>query len=477
MVTVSAYPKRSFGASLPSLSQSTKNTVFIYIAFVSTYLLLGWYSSQIHFSLTPPTPSSSNIDDPLSTSKPFLPLYDDAEGAARILIERAQTPRPVPDEAIIPEIEKARCERYGMPYDPSRKTRRRIFMGGLIADDSWHMIGAMAMEAYGIWTHAAFIESNTTQMFYERELRFVEGTEAHDLLTKRGMFGPNTDVTVDYYVDPPAPFPQPEELLKWKWGGALMRENFQREVVLKRWKEAGMTEDDLGYVADADETFTRDYFRALQICDVPEFHAGQTCKAPKLSASTIIFEGSPHCINYSRRIFRPDITRGECLLGIGNGDGRPTGGRVWYNDLGWQKGGSKCTTKCALWNAADYRMTQAGGKLLAGIMYNGKNDVFTGYHFHNFFPSVPILRGKYHSYAHAVDGADSLPLSEINKDLKVMVDCLSGSRDGYQQERYKKVGGPMPVAFESVPEYANMWHEDLKKMILEDEEKIRNKAA
>ena len=64
---------------------------------------------------------------------------------------------------------------------------------------------------------------------------------------------------------------------------------------------------------------------------------------------------------------------------------------------------------------------------------------------------MPIRRGGYHLYAHDVDGADSFPLSGINNDLKVMVNFLSGEMDGYQQERYRKIGGPMPVAFETVP--------------------------
>lgn len=52
----------------------------------------------------------------------------------------------------------------------------------------------------------------------------------------------------------------------------------------------------MGIIADADEVFTRDFLKALQICNIPQFEHGQSCDAPKLLGSTLVFESSPECI-------------------------------------------------------------------------------------------------------------------------------------------------------------------------------------
>jgi hypothetical protein len=48
----------------------------------------------------------------------------------------------------------------------NRTSRRRVFMGALIADDPWDTLMAIAAEAYGIYQTVAFIESNTTQSYF-----------------------------------------------------------------------------------------------------------------------------------------------------------------------------------------------------------------------------------------------------------------------------------------------------------------------
>jgi len=53
------------------------------------------------------------------------------------------------------------CSRFGFEYN-GRTTRRRIFFGALIADDSWHTILTHAIEAHGLYHSVAFIESNST---------------------------------------------------------------------------------------------------------------------------------------------------------------------------------------------------------------------------------------------------------------------------------------------------------------------------
>lgn len=57
------------------------------------------------------------------------------------------------------EEEENRCERYDMKLrDPPTCSRRRIFCGNLVIDDSWHAIATTAMESYGIFEHISFVE-------------------------------------------------------------------------------------------------------------------------------------------------------------------------------------------------------------------------------------------------------------------------------------------------------------------------------
>ncbi len=54
---------------------------------------------------------------------------------------------------------------------------------------------------------------------------------------------------------------------------------------------------DIGMISDTDETLSRDFLRAMQICEVQEFDAHNNCRQPKVSAMNIIFEGSPYCVS------------------------------------------------------------------------------------------------------------------------------------------------------------------------------------
>ncbi|KAL7534455.1 hypothetical protein ACHAWF_004841 [Thalassiosira exigua] len=230
-----------------------------------------------------------------SRPPPRIPPF--ADGPSLLLLREARRPRPVFDEDIDIDVEAKRCERYGLGYD-GRKTRRRVFFGGLIADDSWGTIAISAIENYGIFHTVAFAESNRTQMKHPREWRFAPGSENLQFL-KGGMFGPITNVTVDQYVNEG----------KHAWLHGLGREHHQRALVLERWKANGMREDDIGYLADVDEMFTRDFLRAAQICRVKEFDDHGNCSDPKLGPSTLQFEGGPRCLT-NRRWYHPDMIIG-----------------------------------------------------------------------------------------------------------------------------------------------------------------------
>ena len=107
------------------------------------------------------------------------------------------------------------------------------------------------------------------------------------------LYGPETKVSVDYYVT---------KIENDDTIGPMLAEGFQRESISHRWKFNGMTPDDVAIIGNLDETFSRDFLRALQICDVTQFRPGQSCKSPKVTASTQAVESSPECAWKGRRL-------------------------------------------------------------------------------------------------------------------------------------------------------------------------------
>ena len=222
------------------------------------------------------------------------------------------------DEEVDPEKEKERCANYNFAYD-GRTERRRLFLGTLIADDSMETLQAVGMEMYNIFHTVSFVESNVTHHLTPREMRFYDPNKPNqNLYQLYQYFGPKTKVSVDYYSN------------HMSGGYDLLRDFIQREGNSFRWALNGMRPDDVAIVGDTDETFTRDFLRALQICDIPEFKVGkQNCKSPKLRASTFVFESTPECLTKNRRWFHPDAILGECLDQIGNITMHPPTKRDW----------------------------------------------------------------------------------------------------------------------------------------------------
>jgi hypothetical protein len=193
----------------------------------------------------------------------------------------------------IPPI--ARCAAVGV--EPQNElTPRRIFFGSMLADENMDVIKVMAIETHGIYEVMALVESNTTYMGTPRKLRF-RGTPEADLLQHSNMFGNQTRVIVDYWL---------EDMPDLK---GMVREVEQRNSIVKIWKEAGMTERDVAVLADLDEIVSRDFLRALQVCDFPQLRLQRdqpSCQAPKLVLSTIQFEASPFCIKRNEW-YHPDV--------------------------------------------------------------------------------------------------------------------------------------------------------------------------
>ena len=206
------------------------------------------------------------------------------------------------DSDINIEVEKKRCASYnfGFPRNVTMPLkRRRLFYGSMISGDSEEVIKATSMEQYNIYHTVSFIESNTTQNLSPKKWRFFGSEDASKQLHwLYQMFGSKTKVSMDYYVT---------SQTKNQTGGfdAMAVEKFHREGFAHRWKLNGMRPDDVAIIGDLDETYSRDFLRALQICDVPQFRPGQSCRKPKMIASTLIFESSPECAWKDRRWFHP----------------------------------------------------------------------------------------------------------------------------------------------------------------------------
>lgn len=370
------------------------------------------------------------------------------------------TGRPVWDNEIVPSLESERCERYGWTYDKSRTKRRRIFAGSLIADDSWHAIGFSAMESYGIYSALALVESNRTQMFFKRKLRF--GPDSYNTQKlQSSIYGPDTRVTVDYHVD------ENNERL------SLIRENMAREMILHRWKQSGMKADDIGLTMDIDEMFSRDFLRAAQICDVPAFRLDeQDCRSPKLLSRALVFEVSPECIKGNNQSWgHPDMIIGKCVDQIGDTEKHKPPGRVYLNVHGWRAEGyygsyamMPNTTHFPLWNAADFRIIQ-GGK-----QPGSESGIYTGYHFHNFFTSFDQIRLKYETYGHPIEGARNMALGELHEDIDLFVKCAMNRQGGLHRliGGLKEVKGDIPLALQ-VQFYARARHEEMTKALVMDE--------
>ena len=245
----------------------------------------GWATDIIQSSIPPPPPRSITSPSynflrpsdfkPLKNLKTNNILYADAKGSAKRLLKEAQTPRSIPDHIIDPVTEEARCKRYNLNYS-GRKKRRRVFYGSNIADDSWHILSTHALEFYGIFHTVVFSESNRTHHHYPRALRFEEEESESLRLLQNNIYGPKTKVHVEQYTNEKLDFID----LDW--------EAQQAKLITQRWKENGMSNDDIGYLSDVDEIYTRDYIRAMQICDVKEFDAHENCRDARISGHALV---------------------------------------------------------------------------------------------------------------------------------------------------------------------------------------------
>jgi hypothetical protein len=330
------------------------------------------------------------------------------------------------------DYDEARCERYGYSYSAKQKPRR-IFFGAMVADEHRDVLRVHATEAYNVYHVAALVESNSTHMNTPRKLRWYRGSSAWKEVVQSQMFGSETRVAVDYWL---------EDLPKLI---GMDRECTQRGAIVNTWIKEGMTSEDVGVMADVDEIVSRDFLRAVQVCDIPQFRPGQDCIRPKLVATGVSFESSPECIKHSHW-YHPDIISGQCIDGVGDPTGRVVPQRKVeqiYGERTAEFGGAELSSMreeiqksglYPLFNGADIRLVPGGelkpaqrkGKSTEEYQKGVEEIWGVAFHLHNFFDDVSTLRNKYFSYGHGqAHSNDTLtaPLSQLGADIDVVVRC------------------------------------------------------
>jgi len=366
--------------------------------------------------------------------------------------------------------EKERCDRYNFDLNlKSPLKRRRLFLGAMIASESMTVLEAVGTEAYNIFHTVSFVEGNVTQNGSPRKWKYYDPEVPPDDLNKLyQLFGPKTKVSVDYYLNNFT-----------KNADGMMREWLQREGITYRWARNGMREDDIGIMSDADETFSRDFLRAMQICDVPQFRPGQNCYKPKLLSSTMVMESSPNCITKGRRWHHPDAMLGECIEQVGSLSLHPPTKREWNDRHGQRKEGYGKNFNYSLyiieglgfnntyplWAASDVRENSGGN------MANMADGSPTGYHFHNFYESYEDICFKYRTYGHANKHAMTIPLGGLSNDLRRAVNCAKGV--GNESLNFDNSGSSVLPIYFTNEEFRNKRHQ-LWQSIVVDEEELHN---
>jgi hypothetical protein len=375
----------------------------------------------------------------------------------------------------------ARCQRYGFKY-LNRTEPRRIFYGALIANEPWELFEIAGAETYGMFAGLVFVEGNRTQNFSPRTARRLSHGPA---LAK--IFGvPSDRVQVRLHVN------EDENRFKDDVDVYLSREQFQRSSILLGWKDLGMLPDDLAYLSDSDEIFSRDFFRALQYCDAIkhfDYQRGK-CKHTEtgIKATVLIFESSPECINKGRVGWKPDVFLGRCIEGFGDESKNPKAPRPRPDSMdrarGWGDHGQNWDAennvtdgRYPLYSAADMRRIGGVEKLRARAQEG--YSIYTGYHFHNFFSDSDAIRTKYRTYGHPSGNTGyAFHLGDIHEDLDLVSRCVKNDTSPPKTGYYFVEGGLMgqlpshPIYFLD-PDYRRKRHELVSYMVEEDEREWR----
>jgi Glycosyltransferase family 17 len=394
-----------------------------------------------------------------------------------------------------------RCARYGWTYNTQTiqpPPRRRIFYGALVAGEPWEVWDIAATEAYGVYSSMVLVEANRTQNLTPRKLR-----QLHHGPIIADLFGvPSSMVQVRTFVDESESVHQVgrTELQ------SLQREHRQRQEILRGWKALGMQGNDIGFLADADESLTRDFVRAVQTCHgIPQLdYATHNCHhaSVKILTTTRIFEASPECITQDREGWHPELMLGHCLEEIGNASHHPYAPRdndsphsvlravgFGHHCSDWNGEANITDGRYPLWSAADFRRTCGGsqarllshvqststvkpneplssmsllqqGQKAAGAGGGSWYDKYTAFHAHNFFAHLDHVRFKYRTYGHANPDAHRQPIYKLSDDLHLMYACVLNqsqyqnvTRDTSSLPMFERVRGGFAQARPFLPLY------------------------
>jgi hypothetical protein len=366
----------------------------------------------------------------------------------------------------------ARCSRYKGYYNETHPASRRIFMGSNIATEPWEVFEIVGTETYGLYSGIVFVESNRTQNFSPRRVRRLK----HGPIMAQIFGVPESAVQIRNYVN------------EDDASRDLIRENQQRFDIMNGWLELGMTRDDIGIVADIDETFSRDMLLAMQTChgipalDYDMHHCHY--KHVRLTATTQVYEGSPECTS-NRDWIRPSAMIGHCIEGIADPDLHPPtprepgthtqargyGGACWYGTV------DQITDhRYPSWGPADLRDGCAPQFFLDNQSPNWSNYThYISFHAHNFFAEFNTTRFKYETYAHAVDNVGYKKIHELQEDLTMMYRCVTGNE--VQSNYVHDPGGfaslkPFQPIYFYDDDYRQRRHEHVRQLSLADDAMI-----
>eukprot|EP00542_Grammatophora_oceanica_P014514 CAMPEP_0194055236 /NCGR_PEP_ID=MMETSP0009_2-20130614/56044_1 /TAXON_ID=210454 /ORGANISM="Grammatophora oceanica, Strain CCMP 410" /LENGTH=483 /DNA_ID=CAMNT_0038704069 /DNA_START=131 /DNA_END=1582 /DNA_ORIENTATION=- len=385
--------------------------------------------------------------------------------------------------------DKERCEKYGFTLERTQdQPRRRVFLASLIASESKQLFQIHAGENYNLYHSVSFVESNTTFIGTPRTIEMTRGDEKYDMVMS-GLFGNETIVDINYWnvEDPKLKF--------------MEREYVQRGSLTESWERLGMQPDDIGIISDIDEVFSRDFLRALQVCNVPEFNPSNdsdvlySCQKPKIFPSTAVYEGFPDC-RRKEGWYHPDLMIGHCIQGIGDPTDRVAPVRTYKRLEGRRRRGfgrmgpkdfNYDMTRYPLWGAQDFRDTVGSRKQyqFSKDKKNRPTDPTMGplgiaYHFHNWFDGSlkTTLRQKYVSYGHANKRFGTVPLSNISKATDLTVRCVKNISvaDAKVDQtvmqvalKFDEIGNEFNPIFFRNATYREERRKEVARMIAEDE--------
>jgi hypothetical protein len=409
--------------------------------------------------------------------------------------------------------DESRCERYGFKLysnnnsnsnsnnnnnnnnnnnTANKPKRRRIFFGALVATEPWELFQIVATESYGIYEGMVLVESNRTQNFSPRNLTHYNhnnnNNKHEDIIGT--MFG----------ISPEEKKKKTVQIRLWVNEDSnlrgLARENAQRNDILNGWKDLGMQPDDIGILSDIDEVLTRDFLRAIQVCNVIDEIDYNThrCRPDRmgLRAVTQVYESSPECPS-DNEWFHPSVFVGHCIEGIADNNSTTTYHKSAPRDEdgerlpGWGRTDwDESKPYIPLVNGGDFRST--GGVRNVNVQQQMTStststsseskrhyNVYTAFHFHNFFTDPNSIRFKYKTYGHPNHKAYELKLDELSADLALMVYCVKNEPDLRKNTRYKRVEGGFesldpftPIYFKDA-DYRRRKQEYVRNMVLSDE--------